>query len=157
MRIVAVSDTHGRSSVIEDVFSKYSDADLFLHLGDGLFELGLIKKMHPGIPVLSVRGNCDAGSKEPLEMVFEEKGRTLFMTHGHRYWVKSGLSDLEERAHEAGASTVFFGHTHEPLCLYRDGIWYLNPGSAGIPEDGIPKTAVLDITESGMFGFLDPI
>ena len=84
----------------------------------------------------------------------EKAGKKIYITHGHRHYVKSGMSDLYDLAERKGYAAVFFGHTHSPVCSYFKGTWFLNPGSAGMPYDGKPKAAVLDITDTGVFGFL---
>ena len=48
-------------------------------------------------------------------------------------------------AREAGADILLFGHTHEPLCDFYDGLWILNPGSC---RGGFrPTYGVISLTE----------
>ena len=41
------------------------------------------------------------------------------------------LADLDLQALPAGLSAVVFGHSHQPSIEERDGVLFLNPGSAG--------------------------
>ena len=50
-------------------------------------------------------------------------------THGYEQNVKFGLSDLQLDAVSNKCNIVLFGHTHTPLSLYKDGIYYFNPGA----------------------------
>ena len=152
-RIVAISDTHGAYKPIEQMFSKFK-ADVYVHCGDGYREADLFRKSGEFHPLVFVRGNCDVGCPEPTERELDIDGKKIYITHGHRHYVKSGMSDLYDLAERKGYSAVFFGHTHSPVCSYFKGTWFLNPGSAGMPYDGKPKAAVLDITDTGVFGFL---
>ena len=155
-RIVSISDTHGSYRDIEKMFNKYK-ADYYLHTGDGIREVELIRKAGTFPPLIFVKGNCDGYGftcKEPLEREFEVEGKKIYMTHGHMLYVKQGLWDLYEKAERNGYAAVFFGHTHHQHCEYRNGTWFLNPGSAGYSGPGGAHVAILDITPSGTFGYL---
>ena len=58
MKILIVSDTHGRNHYLTDIIKRVSPIDLFIHLGD--FENGedYIKSIIT-CPVEFVTGNCD--------------------------------------------------------------------------------------------------
>ena len=65
-----------------------------------------------------MRGNCDIFA--PLEdeeqtVIFD--GLKIFMTHGHRYMVKSGYTVAIEKALAKGADILLFGHTHQPVSI----------------------------------------
>jgi hypothetical protein len=81
----------------------------------------------------------------PAETLVEKVcGVKLFMTHGHLHQVKSGLGALIRDARITGSQAVLFGHTHEPLCRYEDGLWIVNPGSAGYNGG---SAAVLEVAD----------
>ena len=155
-RIVAISDTHGAYKPIEQMYEKFK-ADIYVHCGDGYREAEIFRNSGEFHPLVFVKGNCDINCPEPAERELNVDGRKIFITHGHRYYVKSGMSELYDLAKREGYTAVFFGHTHNPTCSYVSGCWFLNPGSAGRPYDGKPKAAVLDITDTGVFGFLTEI
>jgi putative phosphoesterase len=77
-------------------------------------------------PVTAVRGNNDRGAWAkviPETDVLELGGVSLYLLHDlHEL-------DLEPRA--AGFAAVISGHSHQPKLEERDGVLYLNPGSAG--------------------------
>lgn len=91
-----------------------------------------------------MRGNCDFGVKAPEECIVDFGNNRLFLTHGHRQGVKQGTGWLESTAAVKGCTGALFGHTHVPLCEWRDGIFLLNPGSA---RSG--RIAVLEEDEEG--------
>ena len=66
-------------------------------------------------------------------------------THGYVQNVKFGLEDLILEAVSEKCDIVLFGHTHKPESIYKDGIYYFNPGSL---RDGC--YGVIDITENGI-------
>ena len=79
----------------------------------------------------------------------EVEGKTIFVCHGDKYGVKYGLMEIEEKAKSVCADIVIFGHTHIPLCIERDGILYLNPGSISLPRGGSSRRfVIMDIQEN---------
>lgn len=112
-----------------DVIEREKPQRVFF-LGD-LFEDGkALADAYPQIPMDLVRGNCDwcAG---PDELVVDVEGVRFLLTHGHRYYAKSGLDWLVDAGREKGADMVCFGHTHEALNMPLGGVWLFNPGTAG--------------------------
>ena len=91
MEIVIVSDTHGKSARLADVMAK-TGADVLLFLGDGLRDLSVIDEA--AVTLCAVRGNCDwfCATDLPLSRVEVFGGVRVFMTHGHAFGVKSGIS-----------------------------------------------------------------
>ena len=77
-----------------------------------------------------VRGNCDWGKGPDLRVV-ELEGVRFLLTHGHLQYVKSGLDELLQEAKNRQVQVACFGHTHLAKVVYRDGIYLMNPGSAG--------------------------
>ena len=139
MDILVFSDSHGRSdnisAVIENCLHK---PDAVIFLGDGLRDLAW--SVPDGIPVYSVKGNCDFYGDEETEFIITLGGKKIFATHGHKYGVKLGYGNIYRRAAAIGADILLFGHTHEPFCetltkgsfdsLDRD-LFVMNPGSLG--------------------------
>jgi putative phosphoesterase len=96
-------------------------------LGDGINELN--RYSHGFLQVVSVRGNCDLLSDAPEEMTFNLGGQTVYLSHGHKWGVKSGLMRLFLRAKEAGATVALFGHSHRYTEEFYEGVFFLNPGA----------------------------
>ncbi|MBQ6539855.1 MAG: metallophosphoesterase [Oscillospiraceae bacterium] len=130
MKILVVSDTHGRASyLMEAVDTEKPDA--VIHLGDGYKDLRGLGLMYPDIGVYSVGGNCDFSVELPKYLVFVTHGVKIFMTHGHTYRVKSSLWELIRAAKSQKADVVLYGHTHTADMEEREGMTVINPGSLG--------------------------
>ncbi len=129
MRILVVSDTHGNEANLKRAVLSQPQAELVVHLGDGEEEANRVKTAFPEKMFLQVRGNCDWGSSLPYNGEYEADGKKLFFTHGHLFGVKSGLYTVTCAAREQKAQILLFGHTHQALCDYEDGLYLLNPGS----------------------------
>jgi putative phosphoesterase len=100
-------------------------ADLIVHAGDvGAPEV--LAALRAVAPVVAVRGNNDRGpwarALAPTEIV-EQAGRSLYVLHD--------LHELNLDPRAAGFDAVIAGHSHQPRVERRDGVLYLNPGSAG--------------------------
>ena len=134
MKIIVFSDTHGVIHGMREAMRLHSNADLFIHLGDGAPDFVTLCQSQ-GVPYAAVKGNCDFYSDLPLEMTLNLGGKTIFFTHGHNYGVKSVLSPLRRRGEEVGADLILFGHTHMAMCQYfseSDHPYYvMNPGTLG--------------------------
>jgi putative phosphoesterase len=54
---------------------------------------------------------------------------------------------LQAVAEQAQADLIIMGHSHQPVARQVDGVWFINPGSVGRPDDGDPRAsyAVLEI------------
>lgn len=146
MRIIVFSDSHGRSDVLIDIVRFHPNAGLYLHLGDGEADVNRLVHTFPGKNIVHLRGNCDLASlSDPLLFMCLERGYRLFAAHGDNYGVKFSLSAIKAEARRRGANILLFGHTHEPVNFYEDGMHIMNPGSAMHKRYG-----VLDITPSGV-------
>lgn len=129
MRILVVSDTHGNEANLKRAVLSQPQAELVIHLGDGEEEANRVKTAFPEKMFLQVRGNCDWGSSLPYTGEYMAQDKKLFFTHGHLFGVKSGLYTVTCAAREQKAQILLFGHTHQALCDYEDGLYLLNPGS----------------------------
>ena len=149
-RVLLISDTHGRLTYFPTALKKAGKIDMILHMGDSMGDLDKIAAV-AGVPVESVRGNCDYYSQLPAEKELNICEVSVFMTHGHRYYVSSGLGDLIDEAERRFVSVVLFGHTHVPYMQKIDDIIYVNPGSLSQPRqsDRKPSFAIMEIDEDG--------
>lgn len=154
MKILIVSDSHGRFANLEKVIEKVGDIDLMLHLGD--YESGeeYLKSL-ANCPVEIVAGNNDFFADVPKEKILVLGRHTILMTHGHRYSVNFGTGRIKDAASQQGADIVLFGHTHRPLVDLSTGVWAINPGSISQPrqENGKPSFILMDIDDKGMAHF----
>jgi putative phosphoesterase len=123
MRVGVISDTHGllRPQAVHAL----RGADLLVHAGDiGAPEV--LDGLRHQAPVVAVRGNNDRGAwaqRLPATDTFEAGGAMIHLLHD--------LSELDLDPEGAGLDAVICGHSHRPSIERRQGVLYLNPGSAG--------------------------
>lgn len=128
MKALVMSDTHGNVSCAFNAVSLVEPVDVIIHLGDGSADAELLREALD-VPVISIAGNCDSGSRAPREHLWECEGKRILLTHGDVYQVKSGLGRLRQRADEVRVDAVLFGHTHQGVLEYHAGILLVNPGT----------------------------
>lgn len=132
-KIYIFSDTHSNISDAVDVLERADRVDAIIHAGDYVNDANNISILFPNIPMYSVRGNGDYFSRGSDNLTITIDGVKIFITHGHRYNVKSefSLRTLKAAGRDAGAKLVVFGHTHSPIVDYDGDMTIVNPGSAG--------------------------
>lgn len=135
MKIFVTSDTHGRIDKVEEVWSRLTDVDLVVHLGD--YERDALRLQSVlQTEVVSVKGNMDGSySADDYKIVETEFGK-LFLTHGHMFNVKASPLSLIYKAQEEDCKAALFGHTHRPVYEDAGGLYLVNPGSLSQPRDG---------------------
>ena len=139
-KVLVVSDSHGLTKELNILRERHSeDVDLMIHCGDS--ELTPTDEAISGY--LTVMGNCDFGGGYPMETMAEAAGRKFFITHGHRYSVKTSLMNLKYKAQEVNADIVCFGHSHVLGAEVIDGTLFLNPGSIRLPRERLEKTYII--------------
>jgi len=118
-----ISDTHGL--VRPEALAALAGVERIVHAGD-IGDQAVLDTLARVAPVTAVRGNNDRGrwaAEIPETEVVEVGGVSLYLLHDlHEL-------DLEPRA--AGFAAVISGHSHQPRLEEKDGVLYLNPGSAG--------------------------
>lgn len=147
MKIAVFSDTHGSYKGMLKAVHEYQPEQI-IHLGDGMRDTEALMWEFPEIPVCCVPGNCDHDYESPEYKVITLGTLKTFITHGHRYAVRGGGVDTLLYAAEcSGAQIAMFGHTHRAVFTQVEGIFVLNPGTAGKPPQ---KTyAQLEIGPTG--------
>jgi putative phosphoesterase len=115
-------------------------SDLILHAGDvGAPEI--LDTLKTIAPVVAVRGNVDTdkwGQTLPFTEVLQVGSVMIYMLHI--------LQDLDVNPAAAGFRIVVSGHSHKPGQTEKDGVFYINPGSAGPRRFYLPVTvARLDL------------
>jgi len=130
MKIVVMSDTHLNrvSDELEDICARYCDgADLVIHLGDWVSASVLdYMSQYPLEAVAGNTDNYDIHDRLPVKKVVRVGGRRIGIIHG---WGSSGNIRGRLRHEFPDVDAVLFGHTHQPLRLEEDGIFWFNPGS----------------------------
>lgn len=131
MRILVISDVHGRTNALRQAILEQPAARQVIFLGDGLRDMERVAQEFPEREFYMVPGNCDFGTSIPASREETFGGKHFFFTHGHIYKVKYGLYTIDLAARERKADIVLFGHTHRPHEEYADGLTLFNPGSLG--------------------------
>ena len=65
MKVLIISDTHGKSSCIEQIYDIVGDVDMLIHLGDVEGDEELIHDLF-NCEIHMVRGNCDYNAELPI-------------------------------------------------------------------------------------------
>ncbi len=134
MRVLIVSDTHGRHNGLDRALQEAGDIDMLIHLGD---VEGGEEYIRPVVDCEKhiVRGNNDFFSDFcPEKRSFTSESIRLFITHGHSYYVSLDTEYIREEGKARKADIVMFGHTHRPFFEEMDEIIVLNPGSLSFPR-----------------------
>ncbi len=150
LRIVVISDTHGRTNVIDKILFNQPDARHVFFLGDNVGDIEDFGLLYPEKSFYAVSGNCDYNSFLPTVGIRKLGGIKIFYTHGHTLSVKSTTEHLLKTAKQNGCQIALYGHTHIANTVYEDGVHIVNPGSASRAREGRPSYAVIDIEKGGI-------
>ena len=127
MKVLIVSDTHGRHAGIEEAIQREFPFQRLIHLGDAEGYEDYIADLAE-CPIDIVSGNNDFFSDLPDEkIVFIDDFRAL-ITHGHMYGVSMGYQRIWEEGLERGVDAVMFGHTHRPMLEEDEDLILLKSG-----------------------------
>lgn len=150
MRILIISDSHGRVGSVIKAIEDQKDAKHIFFLGDRLEDIEGLEQLFPDRIFHAVSGNCDYNSfVKSSDTIVLDNIKILF-THGHGYSVKSGITRLREVAGQVAAKLVLYGHTHIANTEYVDGVYFVNPGSVSQAREGRASYAVIDIEKGGI-------
>jgi uncharacterized protein len=118
-----ISDTHGL--LRPQALDALRGSELILHAGD-VGKPEILSALRELALVIAVRGNVDQedwAKALPETAVAEAGAVQLYVLHDvHRL-------DLDPAA--AGFRVIVSGHSHQPGKFERNGVLYVNPGSAG--------------------------
>jgi uncharacterized protein len=138
--IGVISDTHGL--LRPEALAALSGVEQIVHAGD-IGSEEILTALGRLAPVTAVRGNND---RDPWAARIGE--RAVLEIDGYRLLV---LHDLNELGGSAGYAAVISGHSHRPRIERRDGVLFLNPGSAGPRRFSLPiSVALLRISPTGL-------
>ncbi len=123
VRIGLISDTHGL--LRPQALAALGRSDLIIHAGD-IGKPEVLAALEKLAPVVAVRGNVDTSPWADIlpETAVAEAGSVLL-------YVLHNLQALDLNPAVAGFHVVISGHSHQPGKFERDGVLYINPGSAG--------------------------
>jgi uncharacterized protein len=137
-----ISDTHGL--IRPDAIKALDGVEMIIHAGD-VDTPEVLQALHAIAPVVAVRGNNDKGEWAhtlPETEVIEVGGVALYVLHD----VKA--LDLDPVA--AGFHAVISGHSHRPAMARRQGVLFLNPGSAGPRRFKLPVSVARLMIRGGI-------
>ncbi len=133
MKIMIVSDTHGRHGNLDLALEQEGSIDMLLHMGDVEHGDDYIEAIAE-YPVHMVAGNNDCFSYLPKEKEIQIGKYRIWMTHGHGYYVSMDTQRLRHEAKVRGVDIVMFGHTHRPYMDLNGELMVINPGSISYPR-----------------------
>ena len=131
-RVGVISDTHGL--LRDEAVAALKESELIIHAGD-IGKPEVLERLREIAPVHAVRGNNDRDAWArglPLTEVVDVGGVLIYLLHD--------IGDLDIDPAAAGMAAVVTGHSHKPLAEVRDGVLFLNPGSAGPRRFRLPIT-----------------
>lgn len=153
-RVGVISDTHGLLRPEATEFLK--GCEMIIHCGD-ICEVAVLDELSCIAPVNAVRGNNDKGAWAqalPESMIIGIGEIFAYVVHD--------LLQIDVDPVAAGVAMVLSGHSHKPGIDHRDGITYVNPGSAGprrfklpismaelIVRDGVLVPRIVELDGSG--------
>jgi putative phosphoesterase len=139
-RIGLISDTHGLLRPEAIAFLRGSSH--IVHGGD-IGDAVVLSELAALAPVTAVRGNNDTGAwaKSLRETEVLQVGEILI-------YIVHNIAELDVDPTAAGFHVVVSGHSHKPSVEKRDGVLYVNPGSAGPRRFKLP-IAVAELAVAG--------
>jgi len=141
--IGVISDTHGL--LRPEALTKLTGSASIIHAGD-IGSPNILEKLQTIAPVSAVRGNNDQGT---WAQAIPES--LLLNVRGHAIHVLHDISQIDMSPAAAGISVVITGHSHKPEIVERDGVLFVNPGSAGPRRFRLPiAVAKLYISEQSV-------
>ena len=132
-RIGLISDTH--NLVRPEALQHLEGCDAIVHAGD-ICEPAVLDALREIAPLTAVRGNNDIGAWAaalPTHATLTVQDVTILVVHD--------IADVDKNVQRDGVRVVVTGHSHEPLIDERDGVLYVNPGSAGPRRFRLPISA----------------
>lgn len=140
MRIGLISDTHGL--LRHEAVAALQGCAQIIHAGD-IGKPQVLDGLRAIAPLEAIRGNIDTADWAqvlPERLDLRIGGLTLHVLHD--------LKQLDIDPLAAGVDVVIAGHSHKPKVERRDGVLYVNPGSAGTRRFSLPiSLALLELND----------
>lgn len=138
VRIGLISDTHGL--LRPEAIQALQGVDQIIHAGD-IGNAQIIEQLAEIAPVIAVRGNNDQdawAAALPTEETIDVGSVRLLVLHD--------VKELHRDLNAATVQVVIAGHSHRPSIATKNGILFVNPGSAGRRRFKLPiSLAFLEI------------
>jgi putative phosphoesterase len=141
--IGVISDTHGL--LRPEAKIALAEAEHILHAGD-VGDIRILETLREIAPVTAIRGNVDVHgecSLLPSTEALELGGKLFYLVHS--------VHDLDINPRAAQVDVVVSGHSHKPGIEHKQGVIFLNPGSAGPRRFDLPvSVALVTVGEAGV-------
>jgi putative phosphoesterase len=141
-RIGILSDTHGL--LRPEALAFLQGCEHIVHGGD-IGPAAILEQLAAIAPLTVVRGNNDRGEWAqaiPVAVTVEIAGVRIHAVHD--------IADLALDPRAEGIAIVVSGHSHRPSVKLKDGVTYLNPGSAGPRRFSLPISMAEVVVENGL-------
>jgi putative phosphoesterase len=139
--IGVISDTHGLLRA--EALAALCGCDVIVHAGD-IGKPEVLEQLAELAPLTAIRGNVDKWATDLPDTAVLTLARK-------RFYVIHNVNELELDPRAAGFAAVISGHSHVPKSETRDGVLYLNPGSAGPRRFKLPvAVAKIRVREHGV-------
>jgi len=125
-----ISDTHGL--IRPQALAALEGVDLIIHAGD-IGKLEVLQGLDAIAPLVAIKGNIDKDAW--AESLPETKALKIGAT---RLYVIHNVKELDFAPAARGFQVVISGHSHKPSVVRRDGVLFVNPGSAGPKRFKLP-------------------
>lgn len=138
-RIGLISDTH--NLMRPEALQYLAGCDAIIHAGD-ICQQAVLDALTRIAPVTAVRGNNDIGewaASLPTHATLTVQRVTVRVVHD--------IADLGADPRSEGVGVVVSGHSHKPSISERDGVLFVNPGSAGPRRFKLPVCAGILIVD----------
>ena len=140
-RIALISDTH--NLLRPEALAFLAGADHIVHGGD-IGGPEILARLAAIAPVSVVRGNNDMApwaAEIPVSLTVRLGGVAVHVVHD--------IADLQLGPADADVRVVVSGHSHKPSMVERDGVWFINPGSAGPRRFSLPISVAELLIDDG--------
>ena len=131
-RIGIISDTH--DLLRPEAVNALEGSEIIIHAGD-IGSPEILDRLKTLAPVYAVRGNMDGspwGETLPPAEIIEISGKLLYVLHN--------IAEIDLNPVAAGVAVVISGHSHRPHVEDKNGVLFINPGSAGPRRFSLPVT-----------------
>ena len=143
-RIGLISDTHGLMR--PEALTALKGSELIIHAGD-IGKPEVLEALESVAPTLAIRGNNDRdpwAKAIPDVLELRINGIVICVIHNVNELGRESTGDVD---------AVVSGHSHKPGVMTRDGVLFVNPGSAGPRRFKLPvAVGRLQITQNNVHG-----
>lgn len=144
MKLLVFSDNHRDKESLIKILDINKKIDRYISLGDSEMREYELTELN----VFGVKGNYPFEPNFPKELTLVFEDTKVYITHGHLWSVKMGLSRLLNYALYNNINLVLYGHTHTVSIKEIEEVIFVNPGCLSKSKMGENHSyALIDISE----------